>query len=61
MLLAQIKVGQIQIFQKCSLRLGTHKFKYFGVMNLTSGYHQAPLGAISRIISEFITNMGLYE
>ena len=41
--------------------LGSHKPKYFGVMDLTSGYYQAPLGAHTRKVSAFITCMGLFE
>jgi hypothetical protein len=42
-------------------RLGAHKAKYFGVMDLTSGYHQAPLTPDSRKYSAFTTFMGVYE
>ena len=43
------------------IRIGNAKSKYFGVMDLTSGYHQAPLRAMDRIYTAFITFMGVFE
>lgn len=42
-------------------RIGSHKAKYYGVMDLTSGYHQAPLSVSSRIFTAFITFFGIFE
>ena len=42
-------------------RLGALKPKIFGVMDLTSGYHQAPLSLASRMLTAFITFMGIFE
>ena len=42
-------------------RLGALKPKIFAVMDLTSGYHQAPLSLSSRILTAFITFMGIFE
>jgi hypothetical protein len=42
-------------------RIGTFKPKVFGVMDLTSGYHQSPLSESSRIFTAFITFMGIFE
>jgi len=42
-------------------RVGTKRAKYFGVIDLTSGYHQAPLGTSSRGFTAFMTVMGLFE
>ena len=42
-------------------RIGTCKPKVFGVMDLTSGYHQAPLSESSRVFTAFITFMGVFE
>ena len=42
-------------------RLGSHRPKIFAVMDLTSGYHQAPLSLSSRMITAFITFMGIFE
>ena len=42
-------------------RLGSHKPKLFAVMDLTSGYHQAPLNVSSRVFTAFITFMGIFE
>ena len=42
-------------------RLGGHRPKLFAVMDLTSGYHQAPLNLSSRMFSAFITFMGIFE
>ena len=41
--------------------IGTLKPKVFGVMDLTYGYHQAPLGESSRTFTVFITFMGIFE
>ena len=37
-------------------RLGAIRLKYFGVVDLTSGYHQAPLAAESQHLEAFITH-----
>ena len=42
-------------------RIGDRKPKYFAVMDLTSGYHQAPISKSSIRFTAFITFMGLYE
>jgi hypothetical protein len=42
-------------------RIGSEKAKYYAVMDLTSGYHQAPLSASARIFTAFITFCGVYE
>jgi hypothetical protein len=42
-------------------RIGEHKSKIFGIMDLTKGYYQAPLSASSRILTAFITFMGVFE
>jgi hypothetical protein len=42
-------------------RIGSRKPKYFAVMDLTSGFHQAPLSPSARIFTAFITYMGIYE
>ena len=42
-------------------RVGTKKAKYFGVIDLTSGYHQAPLAKSSRGFTAFMTVVGLFE
>jgi len=41
--------------------IGSQKPKYFAVLDLTSGYYQAPLAAASQPLTAFITHMGLYE
>jgi len=46
-----------QLFQ----RLGARKPKYFGIMDLTAGYHQAPLDEASRAYIAFRTIHGLFE
>ena len=42
-------------------RLGKKKPKYFAKIDLTSGYHQAPLHENSRVYTAFITFMGIFE
>ena len=39
--------------------IGLAKPKYFGIMDLTQGYIQAPLAAFSRDFTAFITFLGL--
>jgi hypothetical protein len=47
---------------KCMLqRLGNKRAKFYAVMDLTSGYHQAPLSKKSQEASAFIIFMGVYE
>jgi hypothetical protein len=47
--------------QQMLRRLGEHKPKYFGKLDFTSGYHQAPLAEDSRWLTAFITFMGVFE
>ena len=42
-------------------RLGRHRSKYYAIMDLTSGYHQAPLHEESKKYTSFITFMGLFQ
>jgi hypothetical protein len=35
-------------------RIGTHKAKVFAVLDLTQGYHQAPLTLAARVYTAFI-------
>lgn len=42
-------------------RIGSKHAKYFAVMDLTSGYHQAPLSEESKHYTAFVTNSGTYE
>jgi hypothetical protein len=42
-------------------RIGATHPKYFVVMDLTSGYHQAPVSRESRELTAFITQFGVYE
>ena len=42
-------------------RIGTQKPKIFGVMDLTQGYHQAPLTLSTRVFTAFITFSGIYQ
>ena len=42
-------------------RLGRAKADTFGVMDLTSGYHQAPITLSCRIFTAFITFAGVYQ
>jgi transposase InsO family protein len=43
------------------VRLGTHKSSIYGVMDLTSGYHQAPLSLAARLFTAFITFCGIFH
>ena len=42
-------------------RIGAQKPKIFGVMDLTQGYHQAPLTLSARVFTAFITFSGIYQ
>ena len=42
-------------------RIGTQKPKIFGTMDLTQGYHQAPLTYATRAYTSFITFSGVYQ
>jgi Reverse transcriptase (RNA-dependent DNA polymerase) len=42
-------------------RIGTRKSKLFGIMDLTQGYHQAPLTTATRAYTSFITYSGVYQ
>ena len=41
-------------------RIGSRKSKVFGFMDMTSGYHQAPISAASQIFTAFICFMGIF-
>ena len=42
-------------------RLGTHKSTVFGVMDLTAGYHQAPVSLGTRVFLAFICFSGIFQ
>ena len=42
-------------------RIGSHKPKYFAVLDLTSGYHQVPVSVDSQDFTSFRTLDGLYK
>jgi hypothetical protein len=42
-------------------RIGNHRPKYFGKLDLTSGYHQASMNENSILYTAFICFMGVYE
>lgn len=42
-------------------RVGNKRPKVFGVMDMTSGYHQAPLSAASRMLTAFICFLGVFH
>jgi hypothetical protein len=42
-------------------RIGSKRPKFFGVMDMTSGYHQAPMAPMSRVLTAFICFMGVFE
>ena len=42
-------------------RIGSLKPKIFGIMDLTQGYHQAPLSNTTKAYKAFITFSGVYE
>ncbi len=42
-------------------RIGSKKAKFFAVIDLTSGYHQARLDPESIIYTAFVTSRGVFE
>ena len=42
-------------------RIGNQIPKIFGIMDLTQGYHQAPLNLATRAYTSFITFSGVYQ
>jgi Reverse transcriptase (RNA-dependent DNA polymerase) len=42
-------------------RIGSHKAKIFAVLDLTQGYHQAPLTLAARVYTAFILFCGVYQ
>jgi len=42
-------------------RIGSHKPKYFAVLDLTSGYHQCPISIDSQDYTSFLTSEGLFK
>ena len=42
-------------------KIGSRKPKLFGIMDLTQGYHQAPLSYTTKAYTAFITFSGVYE
>lgn len=51
----------ITIISALFQRLGAKRHKYFGVLDMTSGYFQGPLAPECRANSAFITLFGLYQ
>jgi transposase InsO family protein len=47
--------------QQMFARLGTHHSDIFGVMDLTAGYHQAPVSLGTRIFLAFICFCGIFQ
>ena len=47
--------------QQMFARLGTHHSNIFGVMDLTAGYHQAPVGLGTRVFLAFICICGILQ
>ena len=43
------------------MRIGSQQPKIFGIMDLTQGYHQAPLTLATRAYTSFITFSGVYQ
>lgn len=42
-------------------RIGEHRPKYFGVMDMTSGYHQIEMAESCRMLTAFICYLGVFE
>ena len=51
----------IPLIDEIFRRIGTKKAKYFGTMDLTQRYHQAPVALRSRAYTAFILFSGIYQ
>ena len=60
-LCTSVEGGVIPNIGETLRRIGDQKPKYFAVMDLTSGYHQAPIAEGSIPYTAFITHRGVYE
>lgn len=58
---SQGRAWPIPIIMQMLQRIGQQKPKWFAKMDMTSGYHQAPLGENSRFISAFICFLGILQ
>ena len=47
--------------QQMIIRIGAHRCSIFAIMDLTSGYHQAPISLGTRIFTAFITFAGIFQ
>ena len=47
--------------QQMLIRIGAHHALIYGIMDLTSGYHQAPISLSTRIFTAFITFAGIFQ
>ena len=43
------------------IRIGAHNALIYGIMDFTSGYHQAPIRLSTRIFTAFITFAGMFQ
>ena len=47
--------------QQMLIRIGAHNALIYGIMDLTSGYHQAPISLSTRVFTAFITFAGIFQ
>jgi Reverse transcriptase (RNA-dependent DNA polymerase)/RNase H-like domain found in reverse transcriptase len=47
--------------QQMIIRIGAHRASMYGIMDLTLGYHQAPISLSTRIFTAFITFAGIFQ
>ena len=47
--------------QQMIIRIGAHRASIYGIMDLTLGYHQAPISLGTRIFTAFITFAGIFQ
>ena len=47
--------------QQMIIRIGAHRASIYGIMDLTLGYHQAPISLNTRIYTAFITFAGIFQ
>ena len=55
------KGGVLPRIKELLHRIGDAKAKYYAVMDLTSGYHQAPMDPESVKYTAFVTAHGVFE
>jgi hypothetical protein len=60
-IIVNLMIVPIPNIKEMFARLGTHESNEFGMMDLTAGYHQAPVGLGTRIFLVLICFCGIFQ